>query len=103
MTQASDGSGTSLLQGVLALVETGADDAPLGTVNIEADEADPRPSDDGRSPHCDLVVRGTDSGMPGHTTPNDTVLVPGSSGTMGLGVSGLLLMGYPSSPFSPIN
>jgi hypothetical protein len=48
---------------------------------------------------CDLMVRGINSGMPGHTTPSDMVPAPGSSGVVGPGVAGLLLSSYPGSPF----
>jgi hypothetical protein len=89
--------------GMPTRVEPSADDAPLGTICVGLDGADPQPGDDAGIPCRDLVVWGTDSGTPGHTTPGNTVSTPGSSGAMGLGVAGLLLLGYPGSSFSHIN
>jgi hypothetical protein len=103
MTQVLDGSGTTLLQGVLARVERCADDMPLGTVSVEADGVPTRPGDDDNSLHRDLVVWGADSGTPGCTTSGDTVSSLGSSGAMSPGLAGLLLPGYPDSSFPPIN
>jgi hypothetical protein len=80
-------------------VEPGADDVPVGTINVGADGADPRSGDNAGSPRRDLVVRGTDSCTLRHTTLGDTVLALGSSGAMGPGVVGLLMLGYPDSPF----
>jgi hypothetical protein len=98
-----DRSDATLLHGVPTRVAPGADDAPLGAISIEADRAGPQLGNDVRSPHRDLVVRGTNSGTFGHTTPGDTVPTPRSSGAMGLRVAELLLPGYPSSLFPPIN
>jgi hypothetical protein len=64
-------------------VEPGADDVPVGTINVGADGADPRSGDNAGSPRRDLVVRGTDSCTLRHTTLGDTVLALGSSGAMG--------------------
>jgi hypothetical protein len=76
MTQMLDGNGANLLQGVPTRVELDVDDAPLGTVSIEADEVEPPLGDSDGSLRCDLVVRATDSSMPGHTTPSDMVQSP---------------------------
>jgi hypothetical protein len=102
-TQALDGSGATLLPGVPSQVEPNIDNALLGTISVGAGRANPQPCDDTGSPRHELVVWGTDIGMPGHTTPGDTVLAPGSTGAVGPGVAGLLLPGYPVSPSPPIN
>jgi hypothetical protein len=79
-------------------VEPGANDVPLVIINVGADMAGPRPGNDAGSPHRDLVVQGVDS-----STPGDMVPAPWSLGVAGPGVAGLLLPGYPSSLFPPIN
>jgi hypothetical protein len=98
-----DGSSATLLQGVPAQVEPGDDDAPLCAVSIEEDGAGPPPDDDVGSPRCDFVVWGVDSDMSGRTTSDDTVPAPEYTGVMGPVVAGLLLPGYPNSPFLPVN
>jgi hypothetical protein len=103
MTQALDGSGATLLQGVPTGVALGTDDAPIGAISIEANGAGPWPGDDAESPRCDLVVWGDDFGMPGHTTPSGMVPALGSSSGMGPGVAGLLLLSYPGSLFPLVN
>jgi hypothetical protein len=84
-------------------VELSADDAPVGPINVGADGVDPRSGDDAGTLHRDLVVWGTDSCTPGHTTLGNTVPTLESSGAVGPGVVGLLLSGYPDSPFSPVD
>jgi hypothetical protein len=84
-------------------VEPSVDDTPLGAISTKVDGAGPQPSDDAGSPCRDLVVRGIDSSMLGHTTLGNMVPAPGSSGAVGLGVARLLLLGYPDSLFSPVN
>jgi hypothetical protein len=103
MTQALDGSGATLLQGVPSQEELSADDAPVGPFNIGADGVDPQSGDDAGSLHRDMVVWGTNSCTPGHTTLGNTVPTLESSGAVGPGVVGLLLPGYPDSPFSPVD
>jgi hypothetical protein len=61
-------------------VEPGADDAALGTISIGADGAHAQPGDDAGSPRCDLVVQGSNTSTPGHTTLVDMVPAPRSSG-----------------------
>jgi hypothetical protein len=51
MTEALDGSNATLLQGVPARVEPGADDMPLGVVSVVVDGADPGSGDDVGSTH----------------------------------------------------
>jgi hypothetical protein len=48
-------------------------------------------------------MRGTDIGALGSVVSGDVTLAPGSSGTVGPRVSGLLLLGSPSFPPSPID
>jgi hypothetical protein len=95
MTRTFDGSGATLLHSVPARAEPGVDDAPLGTVSIEADGVGPRPGDDPGRPRRDLVVRGADFGTPGQTILGDTVPAPKSSGVVGPGVVRLLLPATP--------
>jgi hypothetical protein len=90
MIQMLDGSGATDLQGGPARVGPGADDAPLGAISIGADGADPRLGNFARNLHHDLLKWGTDSGMPGHTTPGDMVPALGFSGVVGPAVAGLL-------------
>jgi hypothetical protein len=68
-----DGSGAPLLQGVPARVESIIDDALLGADGVEADGADPRPDDDARSVHWDLVVCGVGPSTPEFLAPGDAV------------------------------
>jgi hypothetical protein len=84
--------------------EPGADDAPLGTVSIEADRAAP--------PHQAMMPgvhamtwwgRGIDSSTSRQIALSDTVPAPESLGVVGPGVARLLLLGYPDSTFLPAN
>jgi hypothetical protein len=58
-------------------VDPSANDAPLGVIRVGVDGVDPRLGNHVGSLRRDFVVRGTDSGTPGHTTPGDTLLAPG--------------------------
>jgi hypothetical protein len=78
-------------------VELGPDGAPLGTINVEANGADPWLGDGAGSPLHDLVVCGCGLGMPGRTKSDDAVPAPGSLGTVHPGITGLLLPGPPGS------
>jgi hypothetical protein len=86
-----------------AKAELGADDVPLGAVSIEANGAGRPSGDNVVSPRCYLVLQGVDSGTPGQTYQGGMVLAPEYSGVVGPGVAGLLLSGYPGSPFLPVN
>jgi hypothetical protein len=73
-------------------VEPVADDAPLGTDNVEVDGADARPDDDAKGLRRNLVVHGVDPSTPGFTALGDAALAPGFYGVMGPGVARLLLL-----------
>jgi hypothetical protein len=96
--QAQDESGTTPLQGLPARVEPDADDAPLCTISVGVDGADPWPGDDARSLRCDLVLHGASPSTPRHTVLSDVVPAPGFLGATSPGVARLLLSSSLSSP-----
>jgi hypothetical protein len=79
----------------------GVDDASLGAVSVEVDGASPHPGDDTGGSLRDLVMCCTSIGVPESATLGDAALAPGSSSPVGLGVSGLLLLG--SLDFPPLH
>jgi hypothetical protein len=98
-----DGSGATLLQGVLAQVLPVADDMPLGTDSVEADGVDYRPDDDvGRLCH-DFVLHGASPGTLRYIASGDVAPAPRSSGATSLVVAGLLLSGSLDSLPLPVN
>jgi hypothetical protein len=66
-------------------VEPATNDVPLGTDSVEGDGVDPRPDDNARSLHHDLVVCGAGRSSPRFTALGDAVPALGSSSTVGLG------------------
>jgi hypothetical protein len=82
---------------------SGADGASPGVVNVDVDGANPRPDDDAGGSLWGLVMRGVDIGIPRSSTLGDATLAHGSLGIVGLGVSGLLLLGSHDFPHPPIN
>jgi hypothetical protein len=103
VTLPQDESGAALLHGVPTQLEPVADDTPLGTDNVEAEGIDPRPDDDARGLHHDLVVRGASPGTPRCVSLGDMALALRSSGIVGPGVTGLLLPDSPGLVFLPFN
>jgi hypothetical protein len=98
MMSVPDGSSASLLQDVYAWVELDSNDVPQGAISVEVNGADPQPCEDVRSPLCDLLVCGVGLGTPGCTALGDAIPTLGSSGVMGLGITGLLLSPCPHHP-----
>jgi hypothetical protein len=88
------------LEALMSLVHevSGTNGASLGADGIEVDGVGPRPSDDIGGSLGDLVMQGTDLGMPRSTTPSDVIPAPGSSGAVSPRVVGLLLPGLPGFP-----
>jgi hypothetical protein len=82
---------------------SGADGASLGAANVEVDGASPQPSDDTESSLQELVMRGSGFSVPRSAAPDDAAPIPGSPGTMCLGVSRLILLGSPNFLPPPIN
>jgi hypothetical protein len=82
----------------LAIEVPGAGGAPQGAAGIEVANVGPRPGDSAEKLPRDLVVRGVGAGISG-----GAALAPLSSSTIGLGVSGLYLLGSPSSSSPLIN
>jgi hypothetical protein len=72
-----------------------ADGAPSGTTSIEVDGASPQPGDDIRGSFLGLVMRDSRMGVRRSTAPGDASPSPRSLYTVGLGVSGLLLLSSP--------
>jgi hypothetical protein len=91
---ARDGSDAIPLQGMPAQLEPDAADTLLGAISIGTDGANPWPGDDVGSLHHDLVVHGASVGMPKHTALGGAVPTLGFLGITGLGVAGLLLLGF---------
>jgi hypothetical protein len=84
-------SGATILQDVLTQVEPSTDGAPLGTVSVRVDEADPRLGD------------GASLDMPRRTASGDVVPAPRSSCAMGLEIAKLLLSSSPGPLSLPVN
>jgi hypothetical protein len=84
-------------------VEPGADDAPLGAIDVGAEGANPPTRRRCRESMKWLGSAGHDSSMLRPTTPGDTVPALGSSGAMDLGVARFLLPSYLGSTFPPVN
>jgi hypothetical protein len=76
---------------------------PSGAASVEVDATGPRPGDDAGGSHWGLVMRGGHAGVPGSAALCDAFSATGSSGATGLGVSSLLLPGFPCLPPSPID
>jgi hypothetical protein len=76
-------------------VEPGVDDTPLGAISTKVDGAGPQPSDDAGSPCRDLVVRGINSSMLGHTTLGTHGPSPRVLGCRGSGGSQTASTGLP--------
>jgi hypothetical protein len=76
----------------------GVDGASLGVTSIEVDGVGPQPSDDTRGSLRDMVMHGAGFGVPMSAALGDAALAPGPLGTMGPGVSGLLLPNSPGLP-----
>jgi hypothetical protein len=68
---------------------TGVDGMSLGAISVEVDQ--------------DWMMRSIDIGTPRSVVLGDATLAPKSLGTLGQGVSGLLLSGSPSFLPLPIN
>jgi hypothetical protein len=81
----------------------GAGSAQQGATGAKVADIGPWVGDSARTLLLDLVVHDTGAGVPGSAALGDLAPVPGSSSTMGLGVSGLYLPGSPSAPPPPIN
>jgi hypothetical protein len=103
LTQAQDGSGATLIQGVPTQVELVADNTPLRTDNVEADGEDPRLDDNAGGLCHNLVVQGASPSMVECTASGDMVPAPRSMGVEGPWVAILLLPGSPNSPSPPVN
>jgi hypothetical protein len=66
-------------------VMPGADDALLGVVSIKVYRAITWPGDDTGGSLQDLLMRGSDIGVPGFTAPGNVTPALGFLGAMGLG------------------
>jgi hypothetical protein len=75
----------------------GADGALPDATGIEVDGADPQLGDDTEGSIRGLAMRDGRMGVLGSTSPGDASPAPRSSDAAGLGVSGLLLPGSPTS------
>jgi hypothetical protein len=82
---------------------SGAGVASQGTTSIEVVGAGARIGDDAESMLRDLVMCDTEAGVPRSPASDDVAPAPGSSGAMGLVVSGLHLSGSPGFPPLPFN
>jgi hypothetical protein len=96
---------SGLLRSVVALVlgVSGAGGAFQGAIDVEVVGTTPQLGDDVGSVLWDLVMHGTDVGVPERAAPGDAAPAPRSSGAAGLGISGLYLLGSPSFLPPPIN
>jgi hypothetical protein len=103
VTQAQDGSSATPIQGTPTRVEPDVDYAPLGAVSAGANRVDPRPGDDAKSLHHDLMVHGASPSTPGLPAWGDAVPAPVFPGAMGLRVAELLLSGSPVLGSSLVN
>jgi hypothetical protein len=80
-----------------------ADRTSLGIVSVDVDGASLWLGDDARGLPQDRVMRRASNGALESVALGDMILAPGSSGAMGLGVFGLLLLGFPGFLPPPID